>query len=131
MGTGPFQLDDIEIPEIEITDGWPVRDVQTLEDCEEANAYLVAAIAGIEYQIEVEGFKPLSEQRGPWLGSAKSALRFKKAALNIVVQKRGALNEKRREEGLLAFIRSTVPPQQWLAWVTAHDAAPLRRKEAA
>lgn len=133
-----FDIGDIEIPEIEITEGWLVSELQTLEDCEDANAVLTAAAAGIEGWLETEALKPPTYQDGPRVGKAKAALRFKKAALNLVQQKRASLNEKRRaalekerEDGLLAFIRSVVPPQQWLAWVTAHDAAPVIRKEAA
>jgi len=129
MTIDPFA--DIEIPDLEITEGWSVSEVATLQDCEDAHNYLVGAIAGIEYQIDAEGFKPLAEQRGEWVARAKSALRYKKAALNIVQNKRGTLNEQRREAGLLAFIRSVVPPEQWLAWVTAHSAAPLPTAKAA
>lgn len=125
-----LSTDDIEIPNIEITEGWLARDVSTLAECEEAHDYLVGAIAGIECQIEVEGFRPLAEQRGLWVAKAKSALRFKKAALNIVLQQRGLLLEKRREESLLAFVRAALPAEQWLAIVTAHEAAPPARRAA-
>lgn len=140
MGTvQSFQhLGDIEIPEIEITEGWAVKDVLTLEDCEDANAFLVAAVAGIEGWLETEALKPAVTQDGPRVGKAKAALRFKKAALALVQQKRSGINEKRREQaakeqedGLLAFIRGCVSEKQWLDWVTAHNAVPVIRKDAA
>lgn len=123
--------DEIVIPNIEITEGWLARDVSTLAECEEAHDYLVGAIAGIECQIEAEGFRPLAEQRGLWIAKAKSALRFKKAALNIVLQQRSQLLERRREDALLAFIRASMPADQWLALVTAHDTVPVKAKLAA
>lgn len=133
-------LPDIEIPDIEISEGWFVSEVETIQDCDDAFAYLTSACAAIEAQIESETLRPVAEQRGAWMVSAKAAFRFKKAALQIVQQKRGAIhaamNIKASQTGdraLLAFIRSTVPAAQWLAWVTAHNAAayPAEKSDAA
>lgn len=128
MGQIDTAFDDIEIPDIEITDGWLAKDVETLADCDDAFAYLMGAIAGIEYQIDAEGFKPLAEQRGEWVARAKSALKFKKAALTIVQTRRARINElarveasNTRERALLQFIKAAVPAHQWVAWVTAFD----------
>lgn len=125
-------FDDIEIPVIEITDGWPVTDIKTIEDCDDAFAYLSGAIAGIEYQIEAEGFKLLQDQRGEWLARAKSALRFKKAAIAIVNTRRGSINraleaerQDRRDQQLLAFVRDALPAADWLRMVTAFDTGRL------
>jgi len=127
-------LGDIEIPVIEITDGWPVSDIETIADCEDAFAYLTGALAGIEYQIEAEGFKPLAEQRGEWVARAKSALRFKKAALSIVQLRRSTITRKieaeareRRDTELLAFIRDALPAGDWLRMVTAFDSGRIDR----
>lgn len=126
-------IDDIEIPVIEITDGWPVTDIKTLEDCDDAFAYLTAALAGIEYQIETDGFKPIDEQRGgEWVARAKSALRFKRAALSIVNTRRGSINraidaerQDNRDRQLLAFIRDATQPEEWIRMVTAFNTGRL------
>ena len=69
---------------------------------------------------------------------AKAALRFKKAALTIVLQKRSQLNAVKTQEAarsaereLLDFIRGCVPPAQWLAWVTAHNTATAPKQDRA
>lgn len=123
-------LDDIEIPDIEIAEGWPVSDIKTLDDCDDAFAYLTAACATIELQIDSEGFKPLAMQRGEWVARAKAALRYKKGALNIINTKRSRITTEANvaasnsdAQQLLQFIRSCVPAKQWLQWVTAHNAA--------
>lgn len=122
-------LDDIEIPDIEIAEGWPVSDILTLDDCDDAFAYLTAAIATIELQIDSEGFKPLAMQRGEWVARAKAALRYKRGALAIVNTKRSRINTATNiatastaERAMLEFIKSCVPAKQWLEWVTAANA---------
>jgi hypothetical protein len=60
--TGPQHLDDIIIPDIEIAPDWPVSDIATIEDCDDAFAYLSAAVANIEYQIEANLLRPVSLQ---------------------------------------------------------------------
>lgn len=119
-------LEDIEIPDIEIEEGWLARDVATIEDCDDAFAILTAACASIEMQIDLEGFKPLQLQRGEWVARAKAALRFKKGALSIVQVKRSAINERLRRERLdteerrlLAFAKEAIGP---LRWVEIHRA---------
>lgn len=131
-------LDDIEIPIIEISEGWPVTDVKTLDDCEDAFAYLSSAVAGIEMQIELESFKIPSQQDGEWTAKAKAALRFKKAALAIVSQKRSTINKQlerewneSRDRKLLRFIRDLTPSGQWAQWVTAFETGLDDRLEAA
>ena len=108
-------MDDIEIPVIEIENGWPVDDVETIEDCDDAFAYLMTAVASIEFQIDMEALKPQSERNDPWLVKAKCAMKYKKAALQIVNLKRGRINDAerraetaRRERILLDHIRDVV-----------------------
>lgn len=120
---------DIEIPVIEIEPGWSVSDLHTIEDCDDANAILIAAVAGIEMQIELASFKPLNLQDPEWTARAKGALRFKKAALGIVMNRRGAINRAeelkrldRENEQLLAFVREALPPGEWFKLVTAFNA---------
>lgn len=120
----PQHLDDIVIPDIEIDAGWPVSDVKTIEDCDDAFAFLMSACAAIEYDIDVEASKPASQQNPEWAARAKCALKYKKAALSIVNTKRGRINdEKRRQTNvsrdriLLEYIRSHVSNDQFLDWV--------------
>lgn len=127
-------LDDVEIVDIEIAEGWVARDIKTTEECDDAFAYLTAAIASIEYQIEAEGFKPLSQQRGDWVARAKSALRFKKGALAIVNHRRGAINEAIRiarqdeeDKRFLVFIKGALPPAQWVEIVAAFRSGSTER----
>jgi len=134
MSLQRFQhLDDIEIPEIEIDVGWLARDVATLEDCDDAFAVLTGAAAAIEAQLEAEAAKPVTEERAAWTGRAKAALRYKRAALQIVSTRRSAIakevgrqHREAEQESLLAFIRAAVPAQQWLAWVNAHNTVAAR-----
>lgn len=76
-------LDDIEIPIIEISPGWAADSINTDEDFNDAFAYLMSAVAQIEYQIDMEDSKPLANQDRVWLARAKCALKYKKAALGI------------------------------------------------
>ena len=78
-------LSDIEIPDIEIDKGWPVSDVQTINDCDDAFALLMSAVAKIEFDIEVETLKPKNQQDGLWLAKARCALKYNKG-LELISQ---------------------------------------------
>lgn len=118
-------LSDIEIPDIEITEDWLVSDIKSREDCDDAYAYLMSAVAQIEYQIDMESAKPKPwDER--WLAKARCALKYKKAALNIVNGKRGVFNhedriafQRERDRVLLTYIRSVVPQHEFLEWIRA------------
>jgi hypothetical protein len=119
-------IDDIEIPSIEITEGWPTDSVESQEDCDQAFAYLMSACAQIEYQIDMELTKPKEFQNGPWLAKARCALKYKKTALQIVGHKRGYINDAERrawqdsrDRRLLEFIRANAPNEQFMGWVVA------------
>lgn len=119
-------IDDIEIPVIEITDGWAAESVKTREECNDAFAYLMSACAGIEFQIDTELTKPKTHQDLLWLAKAKCALKYKKAALQIVNQRRSAIGEieerawrQRRDSKLLEYIRSVTPDRQFIEWIRA------------
>lgn len=137
MSNAPAQsLPDIEIPDIEIDQGWYVSEVKTLDDCDDAFAYLMSASAAIEYSIDVELLKPAHQQRGEWMARAKSALKYKKAALQIVNQKRGRLNKEEdiavqssRDRLILEHIRKRVSDEQFLEWVRGSGAMRVFHKE--
>lgn len=121
-------IDDIEIPVIEITEGWSAESCTTKEQCDDAFSYLMSACAGIEYQIDVEFTKPKSQQDVLWLAKARCALKYKKAALQIVQHRRSTIGdaEKRawqdsQDRRLLTYIRSVVPDHQFLEWIRAND----------
>lgn len=122
-------LPDIEIPDIEIDQGWSVSEIETLADCDDAFAFLMSACAAIEYSIDIEVLKPIVQQRGEWMARAKSALKYKKAALQIVNHKRGRLNKEediatqnQRDRVLLEYIRQRVSDEQFLEWVKGSGA---------
>lgn len=117
-------LPDIEIPEIEIDRGWPVSDVCTLQDCDDAFAFLTSAIATIEYSISLELLRPPASRRKEWIAKATCALKFKKAAMDLVNHKRGQINrkeaasvQKQRDRLLVDHIKTCVPEEQFRAWV--------------
>lgn len=120
----PQHMDDIIIPDIEIDKGWPVSDVTTIEDCDDAYAFLMAAIANIEFNIEVETFKPVENQDRHWAARARCALKYKKAAAQIVHNKRSKLfadqkkaRQETRDRKLIEFIRRSVDDATFLGWL--------------
>lgn len=122
-------LPDIEIPDIEIAEGWPVSDITTTDDCNDAFAFLMSACAQIELQIDMEMSKP-KPWDSAWLARANCALKYKKAALQIVNQKRGMFNteatrafQRERDRALLSYIRSVVPDHQFLEWIRVSNIA--------
>lgn len=136
MRTAVQHIDDIEIPIIEITEGWAAEDCKTRERCDDAFAYLMSAVAGIEYQIDMELTKPKPQQDREWIAKASCALKYKRAALQIVNQQRSVINAAetrewsgRRDARLLEFIRANVTDAQFLEWVRASGVGAL--KEAA
>ena len=79
----------IDVPVIEITDGWTVDDIQTEDDCDDAHAVLTAICASIEARMDdlsIAGLEVSVDYK-----KAKAALRWKKAALAVVQNKRGRL----------------------------------------
>lgn len=122
--SAPQHLDDIIIPVIEIDRGWPVTDIKTIEDCDDAYAFLSSAIAQIEYDIEVETFKAMDLQDREWSAKARCALRYKKAALQIIATRRARIHsdiKKVRQDAsdrkLIAFIRQQVSDDVFMHWV--------------
>lgn len=117
-------LPDIEIPDIEIDKGWPVSDVKTISDCDDAFAFLMSAVAKIEFDIDVEVLKPRDQQDGLWLAKARCALKYKRAALQIVNSARGrATDEEKwkrqntRDRILLEHIRKATTNDVFMQWV--------------
>lgn len=127
------QLDDITIPDIEITDGWSVHDIKDADECDEAYAYLMAAVAEIEHQLEMKEMGVSVSADPTWPARARRALKYKRAALQLVGYKRGRLAEDRkrafqanRDRALLEHIKSVVSPDQFHAWcVSFLDGAAL------
>src|SRR3972149_11995337 len=114
--TEESQSEDIEIPIIEISAGWTVDEIKTLDDCDDAFAYLTGAVCAIENKIDV------AEETGGNSGFAyrklKRALRWKKAALQVVQTKRGRitreakqLEQSSQERRLLNILRERFPAE--------------------
>jgi hypothetical protein len=116
-------LPDIIIPDIDIDKGWPASSVKTIEDCDDAYAFLMSAIAQIEFQID-EAALPNSGADPRWVNKAKCALKYKRAALNIVNLRRGRIEREQRaakqvsrDRALLDHIRANTDAAQFKAWV--------------
>lgn len=106
--------DWIDVPVIEIQDGWTVDDIQTEDDCDDAMAVLTKALAACETR--VDELEALGQKGTETHIRVKSALRWKKAALAMVQIKRGRINrEKTRalsaevERRILAYITAAHP----------------------
>jgi hypothetical protein len=84
--------DDIEIPVIEICDGWTVDDIETEDDCDDAFALLTKIIARIEEHLDI--LEANEKKQDIQYIKTKTALRYKRAALNIVNTKRGRLKRE-------------------------------------
>ncbi len=89
------QGSDIEIPIIEIAEGWTVDQLENLDDCDDAFAYLTGAMCSIESKISIAD--ELGTNIGPNYRRLKNALRWKKAALQIVQVKRGKIGRAMRQ----------------------------------
>jgi hypothetical protein len=110
------QGSDIEIPIIEITKDWTVDDIQTLDDCDDAHAYLTGAVCSIEDKIEAA--IELGTDAGIGFRRLKRALRWKKAALNVVQTKRGKITRalkkvetKEHEKRIINRMRDMFPKE--------------------
>lgn len=117
-------LDDIIIPTIMIDDGWSVDDLKTIDDCDDAFAFLTTAVAEIEFSIEMNGLKPTEEQRPEWAARDMRALKYKKAGLQIVGMRRGRIERQMRKAAqhehdrlLLAHIKSVAPVGAFNEWI--------------
>lgn len=122
-------LGDIEIPDIEIETGWAVSEIATIDDCNDAFALLMSTIAQIEYQIDAVELG-VEQRPDEWLIKAKCALKYKKAAIQIVSHKRGSIHreadrefQRGRDQTLLHYIRDVVPEHDFLEWVRASGVA--------
>ena len=72
----------------------------------------------------MEDLKPEKEQRGEWRARSRAALRYKKAALQIVSLKRAkialerqAAEKRTTEHMVLNFIRNEVGQEQFVRWI--------------
>lgn len=107
----------ITVPVIDITDGWTIDQVKTIADCDEAEAYLTGAVATIEAQL-LES-RLAGHTRGvDWAVRAKTALRYRKQALQLVARRRGEIGKAQRAEAgetndrlLINVFRTDFPDQ--------------------
>jgi hypothetical protein len=120
----PQDLDDIIVPDIEIAEGWAVSEIETPEDCDDAFSYLMAAVAEIEYRLEMKDLGVVVSQDPTWPPRARRALKYKKAALQLVGHKRGRIERASRQADqsaqdrrLIEHIRASVSPLQFRTWL--------------
>ena len=88
--------DEIQVPIIAITGDWTVDEIETEDDCDDAFAILTALIVSIEARMDdlaMSGQELSVEHK-----RAKSALRWKKAALSVVNIKRGKILRRKKAE---------------------------------
>ena len=126
---GTQHLDEIEIPIIEIAPGWAAEDVKTDDDYDDAYAYLMAAVAEIEFQIEMNTLRG-NEADPEWAARARRALKYKRAALSIITVAKGRRNDaaKRAAQGAhdrqFSETAKRVLPTEWFRRVV--DAMPQK-----
>ena len=77
-----------------IEDDWFVDDLASIEECSAAETTLLLAIASTEGQLEDE---ERVRRDGAWAHRARSAIRYKRAALHAVQQRRSDLRQKVRD----------------------------------
>lgn len=81
---------DISKPDqIIIEDGYSLGDVKTIEDCDEARVILTDIVANMECQLDQYPEGPESDPS--WRARAKKALRWKKLAMQFVMERRAEL----------------------------------------
>jgi hypothetical protein len=73
-----------------VDESWPVTDLPNLESCDAARAVLEEAIGKIESALAAERAAG-TIANNDWLRRARSALRLKKAALQVVAETREKL----------------------------------------
>ena len=109
------QGSDIQIPVIEIAAGWTVDELETLDDVDDAFAYLTGALCSIDARLESvkDGDASVPPEQ---LRRLRSAKRWKQAALQIVQTKRGRLNREakqaknvRQDRQIIEFIKDAHP----------------------
>ena len=134
------RVEEIEIPVLEIAGEWTVDDLRTEDDCDDAYAYLVSAVASIEYQLDMYAIAPAEHQIGrndpTWAPRARAALRMKRAALQVVQNTRGRLDRKRRaaeqdslRQEFMDIVRDS-DPARFRVWLDEAISTTQRRAKA-
>jgi hypothetical protein len=122
MQTNPRRTNGHDtVIELRVDDGWAVEDLQTCEECDEARLVLTETIARIEEQL-LEAKQKLGATgeyaNGEWYRRAKTALRYKKAALQAVQNRQAQIRRAQKQDAqqtrdrmLLDLIREKYPEQ--------------------
>lgn len=96
--------EEIQVPIIEITDGWTVDEIETEDDCDDAFAVLTALVVSIEDRMD--RLEEAGNGLTPEYRHAKRALRWKKAALSVVNTKRGRIRREIAADGKAVFVQA-------------------------
>lgn len=111
----------IPYDEIEISDGWRLSALTTLEDCDEASLQLSRDIASITAQLEEfdrdSGLgATVTDEEADWRRSAQSALTIKRQIRQLVQNRRSDIGRQGRaaaakghDKRLLALLQATAP----------------------
>lgn len=114
------------VPILMVDENWPVDDIKTLEDADEAVAVLVDSIASIKFQLEApprNGARTNDEYR-LWEARARLALRLKEAALEEVKERRARLSKKAfRDYVITRIVKKHVDTTTFEAWRDEAEAA--------
>ena len=85
------------VPVLMISEDWAVDDISTTEECDDAFVVLTEQIAGIQQSL-LRAHHEFNEtgHHPSWTNRAKTALRMKKAALQMLQRRRGDINRKEK-----------------------------------
>lgn len=109
-----MSTDDITIPEVEITRGWLVSELETVEDCDEALAFLTESVASCDAQLALFDAGALTGRTDQWRANTKTALYWRKHAREAVYARRAILS--RQERRAAEWIKRNQPAVWAHAW---------------
>lgn len=110
----------IPYDEIEVTEGWRVVDLATLEDCDAAMLHLARDVASIEAQLEEFGRDSdlgaeVSDDDADWQRKARAALRIKREIRQLVQNRRGDIGKAAKRTAAEAHDRRLLTLLQAMA----------------
>lgn len=103
------------VPILLVDDNWPVDDIQTLEEADDAVLILSDSIASINFQLEAPPRDGVKNRL--WEAKARLAMRLKQAALKEVEIKRERLSKTAFQDyAIMRIARSHVDRDTFDAW---------------
>ena len=106
---------DDRVPLLMVDDNWPVDDIYTLEEADDAAVILRDAIASIQFQLDAPPRDGVVNQL--WQARARLAMRLKEAALKEVEIKRERLSKTAFQDYVIVrVIKDHVDRDTFDAW---------------